>query len=92
MAFGALRAAEELKKSVPRDLGIAGFDHVPHIPYATFMHPELTTVEVPIYELGRAAASLTNSGAQQPRYLSMKKTKAFSSRQSSFMVGHVETS
>ena len=58
MAFGALRAAEELKKSVPKDLGIAGFDHVPHIPYATFMHPELTTVEVPIYELGRAAASL----------------------------------
>ncbi|MCK5827055.1 LacI family DNA-binding transcriptional regulator [Candidatus Bipolaricaulota bacterium] len=58
MAFGALRAAEELKRSVPDDLGIAGFDHVPHIPYATFMHPELTTVEVPIYELGRKASLL----------------------------------
>lgn len=58
MAFGALRAAEELKRSVPKNLGVAGFDHVPHIPYATFMHPEMTTVEVPIYELGRKAASL----------------------------------
>ncbi|TFH10901.1 MAG: LacI family transcriptional regulator [Candidatus Atribacteria bacterium] len=58
MAFGALRAAEELKKSVPKDLGVAGFDHVPHVPYATFMHPELTTVEVPIYELGQKAALL----------------------------------
>ena len=58
MAFGALRAAEEVERSVPKDLGVAGFDHVPHIPYATFMHPQLTTVEVPIYELGREAASL----------------------------------
>lgn len=58
MAFGTLRAAEELNRSVPRDLGVAGFDHVPHIPYATFMHPQLTTVEVPIHELGREAALL----------------------------------
>ncbi|MBU0595963.1 LacI family transcriptional regulator [Candidatus Bipolaricaulota bacterium] len=58
MAFGALRAAEESGKTVPRDLGVAGFDHVPHVPYATFMHPELTTVEVPIHELGRQAACL----------------------------------
>ena len=58
MAFGALRAAGELNKSVPKDLGVAGFDHVPHIPYATFMHPELTTVEVPIRQLGREAATL----------------------------------
>ena len=56
MAFGVLRAAEEQGKSVPRDLGVAGFDHVPHVPYATFMHAELTTVEIPIHELGRAAA------------------------------------
>lgn len=58
MAFGALRAAEELGKSVPEDLGVAGFDHVPHIPYATFMHQALTTVEVPVHDLGRTAASM----------------------------------
>ena len=58
MAFGALHAAEELRRSVPGDLGVAGFDHVPHVPYATFMHQALTTVEAPVHELGRAAASL----------------------------------
>lgn len=58
MAFGALRAAEELDRRVPNSLGIAGFDHVPHVPYATFLHPGLTTIEVPIHDLGRAAASL----------------------------------
>jgi DNA-binding LacI/PurR family transcriptional regulator len=62
MAFGVLRAAEERGRSVPRDLGVAGFDHVPHVPYATFMHPELTTVEVPIHQLGRAAATLLLDG------------------------------
>jgi LacI family transcriptional regulator len=56
MAFGVLRAIEERGLSVPRDLGVAGFDHIPHIPYATFMHPELTTVEVPVHEMGREAA------------------------------------
>lgn len=58
MAFGALRAAEELDRQVPNSIGIAGFDHVPHVPYATFLHAGLTTIEVPIHELGRAAASL----------------------------------
>ena len=62
MAFGVLRAAEERGRSVPRDLGVAGFDHVPHVPYATFMHPELTTVEVPIHRLGREAATLLLDG------------------------------
>jgi len=72
MAFGVLRAAEEARKSVPKDLGVAGFDHVPHIPYATFMHPELTTVEVPIYELGREAASLLIEGEDESIQLPTK--------------------
>ncbi len=58
MAFGALRAAEELGRPVPDSVGVAGFDHVPHIPYATFARPALTTVEVPIHELGRQAGLL----------------------------------
>lgn len=56
MAFGALRAAEEEGLSVPRDVGVAGFDHIPHVPYATFLRPELTTVDVPAHEIGREAA------------------------------------
>jgi DNA-binding LacI/PurR family transcriptional regulator len=56
MAFGVLRAAEEEGLSVPRDVGVAGFDHIPHVPYATFLRPELTTVDVPAHEMGREAA------------------------------------
>lgn len=56
MAFGVLRAVEEQGLSVPADVGVAGFDHVPHVPYATFLRPELTTVEVPVHEMGREAA------------------------------------
>jgi len=56
MAFGVLRAAEEEGLSVPRDVGVAGFDHIPHVPYATFLRPELTTVDVPAHEMGCEAA------------------------------------
>jgi LacI family transcriptional regulator len=56
MAFGVLRAVEEEGLSVPRDIGVAGFDHIPHVPYATFLRPELTTVDVPAHEMGREAA------------------------------------
>jgi LacI family transcriptional regulator len=63
MAFGVLRAVEEERLSVPRDLGVAGFDHVPHVPYATFLRPELTTVAVPVHEMGREAARRLLDGA-----------------------------
>jgi LacI family repressor for deo operon, udp, cdd, tsx, nupC, and nupG len=66
MAFGALRAAEDRGRAVPRNLGVAGFDHVPHVPYATFMHAELTTVEVPIRDIGIRAAELLLEGAEDP--------------------------
>ena len=70
MAFGAIRAAEERGLSVPRDLGVAGFDHIPHVPYATFMHPALTTVEVPIHEMGCEAARLVIEGGDHSLRLS----------------------
>jgi LacI family transcriptional regulator len=63
MAFGVLRAAEERSLSVPRDLGVAGFDHVPHVLYATFARPELTTVEVPAYRMGQQAGTLLLDGS-----------------------------
>jgi LacI family transcriptional regulator len=64
MAFGVLRAAEDRGRPVPKDLGVAGFDHVPHVPYATFMHPELTTVEVPVREMGSEAVRLLLEGTR----------------------------
>jgi len=65
MAFGVLRAAEERSLSVPKDLGVAGFDHVPHVPYATFLRPELTTVEVPVYHIGQQATRLLLEGSDE---------------------------
>ncbi len=65
MAFGVLRAAEERDLSIPRDLGVAGFDHVPHVPYATFLRPELTTVEVPVYQIGQQATRLLLEGCNE---------------------------
>ncbi|MBN1859394.1 LacI family DNA-binding transcriptional regulator [Candidatus Bipolaricaulota bacterium] len=65
MAFGVLRAAEERGLSIPGDLGVAGFDHVPHVPYATFLRPELTTVEVPVYHIGQEATRLLLKGSDE---------------------------
>ena len=65
MAFGVLRAIEEEGLSVPRDIGVAGFDHVPHVPYATFLRPELTTVDVPVHEMGREAARRLLDGVDE---------------------------
>ena len=62
MAFGVLGAAEEIHLNVPNDLGVAGFDHVPQMPYSALMRPDLTTVEVPVRELGRSAATLLLEG------------------------------
>jgi DNA-binding LacI/PurR family transcriptional regulator len=72
MAFGVLRAVEERGLAVPQDLGVAGFDHIPHIPYATFMHPELTTVEVPAYEMGREAATRLLDGCRDGVYVTTR--------------------
>jgi LacI family transcriptional regulator len=53
MAIGLLQACAERKVRVPHALSIVGWDDVP---YASLVTPPLTTVRVPRYELGRAAA------------------------------------
>jgi LacI family repressor for deo operon, udp, cdd, tsx, nupC, and nupG len=53
MAIGLLQACAERKVRVPRDLSIVGWDDVP---YASLVTPALTTVRVPRYDLGQAAA------------------------------------
>jgi DNA-binding LacI/PurR family transcriptional regulator len=40
---------------VPRDVAISGFDDSP---FAKSLDPALTTVSVPAYDMGRAAADL----------------------------------
>ena len=53
MAIGLLQACAEHRLRVPEDLSIVGWDDVP---YASLVTPPLTTVRVPRYELGQAAA------------------------------------
>ncbi len=52
MAIGALRAFREAGLDVPADVALAGFDDIPVAEYVT---PALTSVHVPIHELGARA-------------------------------------
>lgn len=52
MAIGCLAALNEAGLRVPDDLALAGFDD---IPIARYVAPALTTIRVPIAELGAAA-------------------------------------
>ncbi|HET9627377.1 MAG TPA: LacI family DNA-binding transcriptional regulator [Kofleriaceae bacterium] len=54
MAIGCLAAFDSCGLAVPRDLAVAGFDD---IPLAAYVRPPLTTMRVPIVELGRGAVS-----------------------------------
>jgi LacI family transcriptional regulator len=53
MAIGALCALRDAGVRVPRDIAVAGFDDIPIARYTT---PALTSVHVPIAELGERAA------------------------------------
>ncbi len=55
MAAGVYRAAHGLGLSIPGDLSVAGFDDAP---IATRLWPPLTTVVLPIREMGRRAAEI----------------------------------
>jgi LacI family transcriptional regulator len=55
MAIGLLSCLQESRVRVPEDLAVAGFDD---IPIARFATPPLSTVRVPIAELGAQATRL----------------------------------
>jgi DNA-binding LacI/PurR family transcriptional regulator len=52
MAIGAMRQARELGRRLPEDLAVVGFDD---ISWAALSDPPLTTVRVPIVQIGRKA-------------------------------------
>ncbi|MDI6725478.1 MAG: LacI family DNA-binding transcriptional regulator [Smithellaceae bacterium] len=52
MAFGVIKAARARGLTVPSDVAVAGFDN---IPLSSYFDPSLTTVEVPMYQLGAAS-------------------------------------
>jgi LacI family transcriptional regulator len=55
MAIGAMKAVQEKGLRVPEDVAIIGFDN---IPLTSFVSPGLSTVTVPVYELGRTAMKI----------------------------------
>ena len=55
LAMGAILALHEENISVPEQFSVVGFDD---LPFAQYMIPPLTTVQQPIYEKGKRAASL----------------------------------
>ncbi|MGI6284384.1 LacI family DNA-binding transcriptional regulator [Neomoorella humiferrea] len=52
MAIGAIKALQEKGLKVPEDVAVVGFDN---IPLASFITPALSTVAVPVYDLGVTA-------------------------------------
>jgi len=52
MAIGAIKAIHERGLRVPEDIAVIGFDNIPLTEYIT---PQLTTVDIPRYQLGSSA-------------------------------------
>jgi DNA-binding LacI/PurR family transcriptional regulator len=55
MAFGAIRVALERGLRIPEDLSLIGFDN---IEFSSIIHPPLTTIHQPKYEMGEAAVEI----------------------------------
>ena len=64
MAVGAMAACRERGLSLPGEVGLAGFDDISTLRDIT---PGLTTVRLPLEELGAAAVELIGSESGQPR-------------------------
>jgi DNA-binding LacI/PurR family transcriptional regulator len=67
VAMGAVRAAKQAGLEIPHDLAIIGFDD---IPLAEYFDPPLSTIHLPAYGLGWAAAErliriINNEGLDQ---------------------------
>jgi LacI family transcriptional regulator len=63
MTVGALECLADKHIAVPGQLAVVGFDEVP---WARYVHPRLSTVTQPTYELGRTAANLLCERAADP--------------------------
>jgi len=65
MAIGAMAAFREAGLRVPDDIAVAGFDNISSARYA---NPPLTTVHVPVYNIGRRAGKrlLEQIQSEQP--------------------------
>ncbi len=55
MAIGVMETAQELGLKIPEQTAIVGFDDIEP---ASYVHPALTTIRQPVYELGKTAARI----------------------------------
>jgi LacI family transcriptional regulator len=55
MAFGVMRALMEAGRRIPADVSVIGFDNVE---LSSIVHPPLTTIHQPKYEIGQAAVEV----------------------------------
>ncbi|HEX7155023.1 MAG TPA: LacI family DNA-binding transcriptional regulator [Thermoanaerobaculia bacterium] len=79
MAIGALGALVEAGCAVPGEIALVGFDD---IPIARFLAPPLTTVKVPIADLGRRGFELLRDSTTDPSAPSLKLETTLVVRQS----------
>lgn len=70
MAIGCYNVITRRKMRIPEDIAVTGFDN---IFVSGFLSPRLTTVDVPISELGRSAASILLSKVSSPGKSGTKK-------------------
>ncbi|MDQ1598862.1 MAG: LacI family transcriptional regulator [Actinomycetota bacterium] len=63
MTMGALGWLTEAGVSIPDQVGLVGFDD---LPWARLVHPRLTAVAQPTYDLGRTAAQMLVERASDP--------------------------
>lgn len=85
MAFGAIRAAQELGRNIPSDLAVVGFGDNP---LAAKWHPPLSTVQVPKRRIGELSAKrlielLGNTNASQEPALRVAVATRLIERESS---------
>lgn len=71
VAAGAMQALEMAGLSVPGDVSVAGYDDVP---IAQELRPQLTTVRIPLEEMGRQAVRLALGVSDESDYLSPVQT------------------
>jgi LacI family transcriptional regulator len=55
MALGAIYAIQDIGLRVPQDIAIVGYDNRE---FTWIVRPNITTVEMPVYEMGRVAADM----------------------------------
>lgn len=72
VAMGAYDALRQMNKRIPEDVAVMGFDNYELI--AASLHPKLTTMQLPLYEMGRWAVETVLE-------LSQKNPKKGSSQQ-----------